>query len=80
MRIMRCYRGWAGGGSRGKGYLPAVMSQGVRVRVGVAPSQQSNGKQQSRLMIHSLIIMAPTERMSTRCSSLEINSQEAHGY
>lgn len=46
----------------------------------MAPSQQSSGKQWSRLMIHSLIVMAPTEKMGTRRSSLEINSQEAHEY
>ena len=33
----------------------------------MTPSQQSGGKQQSRLMIHRLIVMAPTERMGTRC-------------
>lgn len=35
----------------------------------MAPSQRGCGKQWSRLMIHSQIIMAPTERMGTRHSS-----------
>ena len=87
MRIMRCDWGWGGGGGRegrggkGTGNLTAAVTleEGGGGRC-MAPSQQSSGKQWSRLMIHSLIVMAPTERMGTRRSSLEINSQEAHEY
>lgn len=85
MRIMRCDWGWGGGGrgegrgGKGTGNLTAAATweEGGRC---MAPSQQSSGKQWSRLMIHSLIVMAPTERMGTMRSSLEINSQEAHEY
>ena len=78
MRIMRCDRSW-GRRDGGTGNLTAAVTleEGGRC---MAPSQQSSGKQWSRLMIHSLIVMAPTERMGTRHSSLEINSQEAHEY
>lgn len=85
MRLTRCDWGWGGGGGRdgrggeGTGNLTAAVT-GDGEGGCMAPSQQSSGKQWSRLMIHSLIVMAPTERMGTRRSSLEINSQEAHEY
>lgn len=75
MRIMRCDWGWeagwwVGGGEegRGTGQFNSGCDSGGGGRC-MAPSQQSTGKQWSRLMIHSLIVMAPTERMGTRRSS-----------
>ena len=82
MRIMNCDCRWGGGGGRGvKGIGNLTASVTLKELGGgrcMAPSQQSSGKQWSRLMIRSVIVMAATERMGTRYGSLEINSQEAH--
>lgn len=66
-----------GRGGNGTGNLTVAVTQ-EEVGRRMAPSQQSSGKQWSRLMIHSLIVMALTERMgksiprkcmSTSCES-----------
>lgn len=88
MRIMRCdwgwEAGWGGGGerdeeARGTGQFNSGCDSGGGGRY-MAPSQQSTGKQWSRLMIHSLIVMAPTEKDGHKAQFVEINSQEAHEY
>lgn len=80
MRIKRCDWAWGGGGRREwDRQFTSDCDFGGGGRC-MTPSQQSSGKQWSRLMIHSLIVMAPTERMGARHSSLEINSQELHEY